>query len=123
MTRRIYHNVEPIARADAEAALRSGDPSKVCNALVGIAFHDPDWQWVQHWCLRLIDDPDSDVRGLAATCLGHIARIHKTLDESLARGVLERVRECDKDPKVRGRAEDALGDLDLFLRHVDRDRA
>ena len=75
-----YEEPAPIARAEALHAFRSGDPEATCFALVRLAHHDPDWRFVQRWCLDLRDDASSAVGGLAATCLGHVARIHGQLN-------------------------------------------
>ena len=107
-----YDEPEPMDRATADSALRSGDSAAICRALVAVAFHDPDWVWVQEHCLRLLSAVDPDVRGVAATSLGHLARIHGALD--LAR-VEPRLRELRNDPVAGGRAEDALDDIQQFM--------
>jgi hypothetical protein len=89
-----------MGRAAAESALSGSDSAAICRALVDAALHDPDWAWVQEHCLRLLTSSDSEVRGVAATCLGHVARIHGMLD---------------LDPEVRDRAEDALDDIQQFM--------
>jgi hypothetical protein len=72
--------VLPISREEAEAAFLSGEPESICQALVRVAFHDTHWRWVQAWCMEFARHSDCEVRGLAATCLGHLARIHRRLD-------------------------------------------
>jgi hypothetical protein len=99
-------------RNAVEAALRSGDSSAISRALVAAALHDPDWAWVQEHSLRLLSAAEPDVRGVAATCLGHLARIHGMLD--LDR-VEPRLRELRHDPALGGRAEDALDDIQQFM--------
>jgi len=117
MTDRVYKDVPPIGRRDAEKAFASTNPKAISSALVRMAFHDPDWRWVQGWCVRFIGDANPDIRGLAATCLGHIARIHRTLDEDGARAVLNHVRDTHTDGDVRGRAADAIEDIARFVVH------
>lgn len=107
-----YEDVLPITRQEAEDAFVSGNPNEVCNALVRVAYHDPDWRWVQAQCLRFGKHPDPDVRGLAATCIGHLVRIHGVLDMELVLPVLEGLL---KDPEVSGRAQDALDDIKVYL--------
>jgi hypothetical protein len=103
-----YSEVTPIDREEAAEAFSSDDVDKICDALVRLTFHDRDWNWVQGVCLTFGRHPDPQVRGLAATCLGHLARIHGTLDVDSAVRLLEDLR---RDPEVRGRAEDALDDI------------
>lgn len=108
-----YHDVLPITRAEAQAAFQSNDAARVCDALVRVVFHDPDWKWVQETCLRFAKVDNPDVRGLAATCFGHLARIHGVLDAKIVVPVL---REMLGDSAVAGRAEDALDDIRMFLK-------
>ena len=55
------------------------------------------------------------VRGTAMICVGHLARLHKNVESS--RRVLEVLRRglADEDPSVRGKADDALGDVGQFV--------
>jgi hypothetical protein len=79
---------------------------------VRVASHDSDWRCVQEHCLRLTAAVDPAVRRVAATCLGHLARIHGQLD--LER-VGPRLRDLRADPEVSGSAEDALDDIQRFM--------
>ena len=107
-----YEEPRPITRNEADSVFATNDPLKVCDALVRITFFDRDWRWVQERCLRLARQSDPDIRGCAATCLGHLARIHRVLDVEKVIPVLE---ELLMDPELAGRAEDALNDLKMFL--------
>jgi len=49
---------------------------------------------------------------VAATCLGHLARIHRQLDTDAVTAALDRQR---GDELVGPRAEDALDDIDLYM--------
>lgn len=108
-----HHEVLPISREDAELALGSGFADRICDALVRLAFHDPDWRTVQNRCLEFVRHEHTDVRGAAITCLGHLARIHGVLDRDRVVPVLSQVLD---DPEVGGRAQDALDDLAMFLK-------
>jgi hypothetical protein len=107
-----YEEPVPATPADVLAALDRGDPQAAAHALVGAAFHYPDRQAVQDLCLRLLDGPDRSLAAVAATCLGHLARIYGQLDTDTVRAALERQR---GDQLVGPRAEDALDDLDTYL--------
>jgi hypothetical protein len=63
-------------------------------------------------CLESLDDPAVDVRAMAASCLGHLARIHRGLDlhrvaPALIAGLETAV--------VGSRARDALDDIETFI--------
>lgn len=107
-----YEEPTPIMRAEAEAAFSCDNPATVCNALVRVTFHDPDWRWVQEKCLLFARHSSPEIRGLAVTCFGHIARIHRVLDMEKVLPVLESLL---KDPEIGGRAEDALDDIDTYV--------
>lgn len=107
-----YDEVKPIDRNIAEVYFSSGDPECICNALVAITFHDQDWKWVQEKCLFFLMSENTDISGLSATCLGHIARIHGQLDEDR---VVNMLQERLTDPQLSGRIEDALDDIEMFL--------
>jgi HEAT repeat len=107
-----YQEPQPVERADAIRIFSSGTSDEICDALIGVTFHDPDWRWVQDRCLTFLGDENSDVRAIAATCLGHIARIHRQLDRDVVVPALERLT---ADPKIGGTAEDALEDIRIFL--------
>ena len=107
-----YQEVVPISRPDAEAAFASDDVERTCDALVRLAFHDDDRHFVQEHCLRLATDPRWELREIALTCLGHVARIHGAIDRER---VVPVVMALVDDPKVGGTAETVLEDFEIFL--------
>jgi len=96
--------------------LQSTDTSTVCSGLLGIAFCEPDWQWAQDTLLQLLENhPHPNIRGLCATCLGHVARIHSKLDKNK---VIKVLKKYSNDPNfaVRAGAENALDDIAMFIK-------
>jgi len=91
------------------------DTERICNALLGIVFCEPDWQWAQNIFLELLENGHPDIKGLSATCLGHIARIHGKLDKAK---VISALKKYLHDPRlhIRGNALDALQDIEQFLK-------
>lgn len=114
-----YEEIRPITRYEAVLALRSNDPDAIVLALLSSALHDPDWRWVQGKCFRFAHHTHPAVRGIAALSLGHLARIHRTLDQTEAEQILARLLK-DPDKSVAGRANDALQDLRFFLKPQSR---
>jgi hypothetical protein len=108
-----YKNPSKISRNEAIRIFSGGSTNEVCDALLAVAFYDKDWKWVQTQCLHFLNDADPDVRGLAATCLGHIARIHHKLERKL---VVEALKSRFKDAKISEQIQDALDDIEMFLR-------
>lgn len=112
MTKKVYKRTPPLARQEAEMAFSSGSPEQITDALVRVALNDPDWRWVQEKCLTFLDSPESDVRRLAVTCLGHLARIHGELDREKVVRLLNNLRH---DDQIGGSVEDALEDIEEFV--------
>jgi hypothetical protein len=107
-----YEKIEPIARAEAEAIIRRDKTEDIPLTLVRLAYHEPDWRWVQDLCIGLSDHPDKSVRRVCAICFGHIARIHGKLERDKVSPVLRRLL---SDAEVRGDAQDTIEELDIFL--------
>lgn len=75
-----FNNPTPKTREELELTLDSNDKKIITENLVSLAFYEKDRQWAQNICLKFLENQDLDLSGLAATCLGHIARIHHKLD-------------------------------------------
>ncbi len=109
-----YEKLEPISKKKAKELLARSDRELVCRTLVRIAMFEPDRRWAQSQCLRFAQHQDSFIRGVAATCLGHLARIHREIDEEEVIPVVRQLLH-DADPATRGKAEDALSDFSTYL--------
>jgi hypothetical protein len=106
-----YQKLDPIGRDEAETMLASTDAYAATEAILRLALHDPDGAWVTDRALALLQSPDADTRAVAATALGHIARIHHTIDTERVIPALQRLTD---NPATAGRAEDALDDIAMF---------
>lgn len=113
MTVRQFRNPPPATPADVRAAIAGGEFSAVLDAMVGSALYDTgDWRELQDLHLELLHHEDRQVRALAATCLGHLARVYGRLDEQR---VVAALRRAGSDPLVADRATNALDDIEVFL--------
>lgn len=108
-----YDEAAPISRREAAESLASQDVDRVCRALVSISFYDDDWRWVQETCLSYLANSDPQISGLAATCLGHVARIRNVLDKEK---VLAALSARASEPEIAGRIADAIDDIEMFVR-------
>jgi hypothetical protein len=109
-----YETIEPISKDRAERLLAKDHRETICRTLVRIAMFEPDRHWAQSQCLRFAVHKDSFVRGVAATCLGHLARIHKTIDEDEVIPVVRQLLQ-DKNLQTRAIAEDTISDFSIYL--------
>ena len=98
---------------DLESFLRSNDVGLVTDALLYLCCSVEDREWIQDKCLELFEHEDEDVSGLAVTCLGHVARIHSTINKNKVVPVL---RQKLNDRRLAGRAQDALDDIRKFTK-------
>lgn len=107
-----YQDYQRMSKQAAEKAFASNEVKCICEAMVSIAFYEPDWKWVQNKCLGFLNNEKPEIRGLAATCLGHIARIHRQLEKEK---VLNALHGLLDDHAISGQVKDALDDIDMFL--------
>jgi hypothetical protein len=110
---RTFHNPPSATPAEVQSALDRRDIHGALNAMVGCALYgDGDWRASQDLYLALLDHEDHQVQALAATCLGHVARVYGRLDEKRVVVALRRAR---VRPHGRGTAGDALEDIATYL--------
>lgn len=96
-----------------EKLLNSGEPEKVTGTLLYIAYNISDIKWTEEQLMRMANDPDNDISGLALTCLGHIARINGTINKDIVIPFLkEKINNSNEI--ISSRAEDALDDINMF---------
>ncbi|MGE3466902.1 MAG: HEAT repeat domain-containing protein [Pyrinomonadaceae bacterium] len=99
--------------------LRSDDAKIVSDAVLSAALYSGDGAWAEQLAYRLIDHSEPVVRGNALLSLAHIARVHGTLDRQRAIDVL-RAAKNDRDEFVRGQANDALEDVQHYIKRNGR---
>jgi hypothetical protein len=102
-----------LSRVEFEHIRASGNKDRIPEALVGLALNaNENWHLVQDVCLELIVDSDPTISAIAATCLGHLARIHGELDLEI---VVPALRALMSNPKTSSYASDALEDIEMFV--------
>lgn len=103
-----YYRSEDIDRDAFLAAVERDESLPLREAMISAAFHIDDWRWLQGQYVELLQHDDPWVRKVAATCLAHVARIHRHLDVAVVRPLIEVLLD---DPDTRGHAEDAIEDI------------
>ncbi len=85
-------------------------------ALLPIDFcmNPPEDVNVESVCIALSTHPDVFVRGAAMIGFGHLARVTGKLNMAKVKPILEAALH-DKEPTVRGKADDAMDDIEHFL--------
>lgn len=101
------------SKKDIENVLSSSENvAELTETMLDMVFGINDREWAESRCLRLLDHPNVDVAGLAATCLGHIARIYKTIGQDTVPSLEAKLA----DARISGRVEDALDDIRMFAK-------
>jgi hypothetical protein len=100
-----------LSHAQAEAAFRSDDTYAICSALAAAALTDWDRTWLEKWCVCLAGHDELPVRQISATCIGHLARRFRRLDQAS----LDALHQLCNDPDARLYAQDALEDVRLAV--------
>lgn len=108
-----YREPSPGSRDDLLEAIATTSGLELAEAMVSAAFYIDDGEWLQARFLELLESPDPGIRAAAATCLGHVARIHRRLDVAVVR---PRVEKLLGNPRTAGFAQTALDDIDDFAR-------
>ncbi|GAA4693096.1 HEAT repeat domain-containing protein [Promicromonospora umidemergens] len=98
-------------REELLEAIEKDDAQELCGAMIAAAFNVDDWKWLQEEFVSLLQHPNANVRAIAATSLGHVARVHGQLDTARVLPLLEELRQHQK---TRGFAETALEDIEMF---------
>ncbi|WP_262501767.1 hypothetical protein [Pseudomonas lundensis] len=106
-----------LSLTELESLLKSDNEQELIEALMYAVFNIDEPRWIQEECHELIcSDKSLNVRGLAITCLGHIARIHGAIDKNITVPLLMKL---SKDKDLSGRASDALDDIEQFVKNKD----
>jgi hypothetical protein len=89
-------------------------PRDAVNALVGMALGDDDAGFVERWCMRIADEAvDPALKGLAALCIGHVARRFGEVTLEAATTVVRLFADAEV-MAANPQPLDALDDLDNF---------
>lgn len=110
-----YEAIEPRSKEEVECAISRNDPDELLYAVLSAAFHSGDPTWGEDICLRLAKHENFNVRGNAVLGFGHIARIHRQLNEARVKPLIEDALR-DENDYVRGQADSAADDVELFLK-------
>jgi len=107
-----YEPVIPRSREELQAALESGEPTSIHDALISAAYWEQDWKWAQDQCLHFVDHSSEMVRSGAAYALGLIAVFHAKLETAI---VVPALRRLCENPATRPFAETSLEDIEHFI--------
>ena len=107
-----YHELAPITREEYLALFRDAADDRAGEALLRLAWHEPEPTWAEQECAAALTDPRLQVRRAAVRSSGHLARRQKKLGGATIR----RLVALRTDADLEGYVEDALDDLAIFGR-------
>jgi hypothetical protein len=105
-----FHETERLTREEALERLAGPDETMQCRAVISLASDDPDPEFVQELCLKLLAEAEVGYALRATAVLGfsHVARIHGRIDLDTVLPVLYTLQD---DPELGWRVSDVLDDL------------
>lgn len=112
---RQYLEIIPIPRSDAEVILKQGSLDAISLTLVRLAYHEPDWKWVQDVCIALSSHQHKWIRQTCAICFGHLARIHGKIEKEKVLPIMNRLLQ-DSEAEVKGEAEISMDDFRIYIK-------
>ena len=103
--------------------IETNDPATIASALLSISYWPGEWRWIQDQLLLFADHNHYWVRRNAVQGLGYVARVNGKLDvervepvlQSIATRPSDRQTESNDEMHLRGAAEDALEDIEIFI--------
>ncbi|MFC2417510.1 MAG: hypothetical protein ACFNQI_06125 [Eikenella corrodens] len=103
-------------KAEIEEKIFSIDAEVCTHAILEMVFNADreEVDWVSAHLVKLSENTNPTVSGLALTCFGHLARLNGYMgDHRRVVALLEAFRNSPVS-ELRGRAEDALEDIEIF---------
>lgn len=110
-----YEAIEPRSKDQVESAISRNETNELLNAIVSAALYADDPRWAEDICLRLAKHRNFNVRGNAILGFGHIARVHRQLNESRVKPLIEAALRDESD-YVREQADVTTDDVEFFLK-------
>ncbi len=89
-------------------------PAEASHALVSVAFHEPSLPTALSLIVPCAHSKDPMIRGAAILCFGHLARLHGSLPKDAVMRLIK-AGLVDESPYVRGQAESAAYDVEVYL--------
>lgn len=106
-----------INKSNIEKKIFSPDEEVCTHAILEMVLNSDyeEVDWVSNILIKLTESENPTISGLALVCFGHLARLHKYIGER--ERIIGILRDFQKSPliELRGRAEDALDDIKIFL--------
>ena len=112
---KVYRSLPLITnKAQALEVLNNGSYKDLMLLPLSLGESFPDWKFAQDLCIRLTQSEDAALRANAVLGLAYIARNKGMLEKHLVKPVI--LRELRENIENRWRIEDAIDDINIFLK-------
>ncbi|WP_046216663.1 CPCC family cysteine-rich protein [Paenibacillus wulumuqiensis] len=95
--------------------INSDNPDAIVDGLLSLALSADDGEFAEQMMTRYSQHDNENIRGIAILCFGHIARIHEVIHKEHIIPLIQTALH-DESPFVRGHAESALEDINMFCK-------
>jgi len=95
--------------------INSDNPDAIVDGLLSLALSADDGEFAEQVMTRYSQHDNENIRGIAILCFGHIARIHEVIHKEQVISLIQTALH-DESSFVRGHAESALEDINMFCK-------
>ncbi len=99
---------------EIEKALSSNNKDIVINGIMAMVFNLDDVNWISNHLIELSKHNNLEISSLALTCFGHLARLHGNVGN--LKRVSKLLKNMSKNVLLSGAAEDAMDDIETFMK-------
>lgn len=108
-----YKEIPRLKREEVVTRLQGDNVDAKVEAILSAALYDGDYHWVQTQCIQLMNSNNANLQHATVTAIGHVARIHKTIDKA---SVIPELEKLHANPPLKGTIEDTLDDIKMFVK-------
>ena len=110
----IFKNPTKVPKELVLKLIESHDSEMICNTLIATIFYENDIEFCMNVIQLCFALESYTVRATAVLCLGHLARIHGSLEEKIATNILQKAL-IDENEFVKNQVENVLDDIEIFI--------
>ncbi|WP_246070708.1 hypothetical protein [Paenibacillus kobensis] len=119
--KRIYKPLDELSNDEINEIMARNELDELRSLPFSVGMYHPNWKYAQDLCIKLSQHEDAALRANAVLGLAYVARTKAHLEKHLVKPVL--LRELRENPEYRWRINDAIGDINLFLKWKIGDKA
>ena len=115
-----YHEPEMYSHEKVEEIIRVGTIKEKHYMLVGVAYHEQDFNYAFNIIKDHCFSANISLQGLAIECISHLARIHSFLPQEETIDIFSKIIDgptCS-EVEIMGRMDDAIGDLSIYTPEI-----